>query len=228
MRLASITKHWKNLQVTLEDIGGEAFLVDLGVIGSNIVVTRNARRERQRFSLAHELGHLALAEHGVPIAESLRTARDKQVERWCDQFASHLLMPEAWIQQEINGSSLHDLYASLDGLAAKYQVSFEAFAIRITEVTSVNVLWVKIHSGRSSVRKSFSKQEPLFSKQYTRAVLHAIKRGSPATDLDLAPSVRCIVRARRRSAEKEDWIALLSNVDSGLTIKCSRRSKLRG
>ena len=98
----------------------------------------------------------------------------------------------------------------------------------MTEVTPVNILWVKIYSGKPKIRKSLSRQEPLFEKQYTRAVLDAIKRGPPAIDLNLAPTVRCVVRARRRSAEKEEWIALLSNVDSSLTIKCSRRSKLRG
>lgn len=49
----------------------------------------------QAFTLAHELGHVALKESGIsgPIGSAPNKTRAKQIEQWCDAFAGAFLMP---------------------------------------------------------------------------------------------------------------------------------------
>ena len=227
VRLADVAKHWCDVQVTFEDIEGDAFLVDLGVLGTNILVKKKARRERQRFSLAHEFGHLALAEKGIPISESLRATRHEKIERWCNWFASELLMPREWFCQEVDGSRLDDLYEGLSELAQKYEVSNEAVLIRLTEVTPINVLRISKTADTRQIRTNTSKEQPLRLRDYEGVVLDAIQRGNSVNDFLATSGVYCVVRAQRKSTNREDWIVLLSQVENGLTIKCDRRSRLR-
>ena len=83
--------------------------------------------ERNRFTLAHELGHLILN-----FEEDLD---EKEVERYCDFFASCLLMPERAMKKELelgqrkllNNISLNEIML----LAREYQVSLNAVIMRL-------------------------------------------------------------------------------------------------
>lgn len=60
-----------------------------------VVMHRNgAKRDRDRFSCSHEIGHLVLHEPGTTLAP-------KDIERQADQFASSFLMPAAQIADEL-------------------------------------------------------------------------------------------------------------------------------
>ena len=107
-----------------------------------------ARPERQRFTLAHELGHFVL--HRQIQAkfncdkESIYTGADtlKQIEREADEFASNLLMPGDLLRQRITGKRI-DFYL-LGELAKEFGVSLEAMCIRLikfTEQRAVLVHW---------------------------------------------------------------------------------------
>ena len=159
--------------------------------------------------------------------KSLRTARHERIERWCNSFASELLMPREWICREADGSKLNKLYERLVELVKLYQVSREAMLIRLSEVTPVNVLRISKGAGAPRIRTNRSKEEPLYMGEFTRMVLRMIERGNPVNDFLAKPGVSCVVRAQGKSRDREDWIALLSKVEDGLTIKCSRRSELR-
>lgn len=50
--------------------------------------------ERQRFSSAHELGHIVLIPPELDEIVYCSTDKSNWVERACDAFAGHLLMPE--------------------------------------------------------------------------------------------------------------------------------------
>lgn len=60
-----------------------------------IFLNKNMPGDRQRFSLAHELGHIIL--HRFPSPE---------MEQQADEFAAALLMPEEDIASELNGMTL--------------------------------------------------------------------------------------------------------------------------
>lgn len=57
---------------------------------SFIFLNKYKSAERSRFDAAHELGHLVLHQHGVPVG--------KEREKEADEFASAFLMPEASIR----------------------------------------------------------------------------------------------------------------------------------
>lgn len=90
--------------------------------------------ERNRFTLAHELGHLILN-----FKENLD---EKEVERYCDYFASCLLMPENAIKRELemgqrkilNNVSLNEILL----LAKEYQVSLNAVIMRLSSLSIID------------------------------------------------------------------------------------------
>lgn len=89
--------------------------------GSDVYILYNKDRHinRQRFSFAHELGHLHLGHvHG---GASIDLASQNFDEIEANQFAAQLLMPPAFLRNDIKGG-MKDVAA----LAKKYQVSEEA------------------------------------------------------------------------------------------------------
>lgn len=107
-----------------------------------------ARPERQRFTVAHELGHFVL--HREIQAkfncdkESVYTGADtlKLIEREADEFASNLLMPGDLLRKRITGKRID--FHLLGELAKEFGVSLEAMCIRVikfTEQRAVLVHW---------------------------------------------------------------------------------------
>ena len=111
--------------------------------GMDIVLGINSKQspERQRFSLAHELGHALLHDDPLHLDELAvigfrsdlsSTANDpKEVE--ANQFAAELLMPEAFIRKDLEGEHDAELDAVIESLAKRYQVSIQAMAIRVSK-----------------------------------------------------------------------------------------------
>lgn len=84
-----------------------------------ILYNKDRHINRQRFSFAHELGHLHLGHvHG---GASIDLASQNFDEIEANQFAAQLLMPPAFLRTDIKGG-LKDIVE----LAKKYQVSEEA------------------------------------------------------------------------------------------------------
>ncbi len=65
-------------------------------IGWIIAVNGNECVERQRFSAAHELAHILLMPNSRKVEYC--SDSDEWVERLCDFFAGHILMPEAFVR----------------------------------------------------------------------------------------------------------------------------------
>src|SRR5579859_429384 len=108
VEVESVLGVWKELRLVDEDLDGSGYLLPMGKLGGEIIVNRNDPPERKRFTIAHELGHWVLGliwkkksgefkqPPGVPYAV---------IERWCDKFATNLLMPrflvEPWIANRL-------------------------------------------------------------------------------------------------------------------------------
>lgn len=87
---------------------------------------------RQRFTVAHELGHYAL-NHGDAFrddANSFSSRNRDPKERQANQFAAELLMPESAIRKVISSGTIEDA----DELAAIFNVSKVAMAYRVTNL----------------------------------------------------------------------------------------------
>lgn len=113
-----------------------------------IGVNANHHKTRQRFTIAHELGHLELQhqekihiDRSIPII-LLRDERSSQAidqaEIDANAFAAALLMPVYMIRKSLAGGSL-DLEddAKLRKLADQYKVSLQAIVYRLTNVVRV-------------------------------------------------------------------------------------------
>jgi hypothetical protein len=99
-----------------------------------VVVNPQQAQPRQRFTIAHELGH-AIIQQIHPSADQ----RTKETERLCDLFAVELLMPEDSFRQQLPREiTLPDVQR----LARQYQTSLLATAHRCAELSSMMVVVV--------------------------------------------------------------------------------------
>ena len=110
--------------------------------GYSVVIDENAPESRQHYSLAHELAHVMLLElesstHELPKATRYRSSSSKAdewkaEERFCDEIAAELLMPEKLFAAEVMklGRSLEHM----PQLAKLFGTSLTATAIRYWEL----------------------------------------------------------------------------------------------
>jgi len=106
-----------------------------------IVFNRSHSLERQRFTIAHELGHLMLHKgQPVHVDEGFRvnlrdprsTTAENVEEVEANAFAANLLMPANWLRSDLDLGPF-DLAdeQSLSRLAKRYGVSAQAMAFRL-------------------------------------------------------------------------------------------------
>jgi len=101
------------------------------VIGVNPKNSKN----RQRFTIAHELGHFIL---GHRIEDTLKEEllnRPIDHEREADGFAAELLMPKDFLKKDFEEKNIELTIASL---AKKYEVSEQAMSIRLLNTGLIN------------------------------------------------------------------------------------------
>lgn len=89
INLSSLIVRFRDCDVLEVDIEGDGYCLPAGLLSDKtlVIIPSKERGERRRFTLAHELGHLACHYNG-------RRAAIRDEERWCDTFASELLMPK--------------------------------------------------------------------------------------------------------------------------------------
>jgi Zn-dependent peptidase ImmA (M78 family) len=123
------------------ELSGMVYVKDgLPIIGVNALHHPN----RQRFTIAHELGHLEL--HRDMITTAVHVDKDfpalmrdsnsatgmEKIEIEANQFAAALLMPRIMIQQALAGNQFDiDDDGPLEELAKKFKVSKQALEYRI-------------------------------------------------------------------------------------------------
>lgn len=119
--------------------------------GSRAVIRLSTRMKhpgRRRFSLAHELGHLELANGRDVLGLSCDTATNpRAVEREAeaDAFAAELLMPESMVRHRCEVSPV--TLAVARDIAATFGTSIVASAFRLVELTSERCALVYSEAG---------------------------------------------------------------------------------
>lgn len=117
--------------------------------GKNVIIGVNSchSANRQRFTLAHECGHLLL-HSGQPIFvdknfrvnlrdDKSSSATDTE-EIEANKFAAELLMPWQFLRKDIPSRSIdieNEIYIKI--LAKKYQVSTQAMSFRLVNVSEL-------------------------------------------------------------------------------------------
>jgi len=139
-RLASMVQAKIHYEPLEDEISGLVTRTEDGA--ALIGVNKSHHPNRQRFTIAHEIGHLLLHDHELlhidrafPIA--LRDANASlgtdAVEIEANQFAAELLMPTELIQKDVKKLlNKVEPEEATEQLAAKYKVSVQAITIRLT------------------------------------------------------------------------------------------------
>jgi Zn-dependent peptidase ImmA (M78 family)/transcriptional regulator with XRE-family HTH domain len=133
------------LRSALEDAGLHVFMGKLDgklaglyvfapEFGYCILVNRQHRRERRRWTIAHEYGHY-LFDRDKPGADFLASSGKKsESERFADAFASAFLMPSSGVQQrfyEEYDRTGDFIVSNLLRMAEYFAVSLPAIALRL-------------------------------------------------------------------------------------------------
>jgi Zn-dependent peptidase ImmA (M78 family) len=123
-----------------EGAGGMAGALVRKPDGSVIGVNLDDPLPRQRFTIAHEVGHLILHDDNVHVDKRIVLFRDQDsatakdaAEIEANQFASHLLMPAFLLQADIDVAEFVDLDDTAERLAQKYVVSVPAMTLRLAK-----------------------------------------------------------------------------------------------
>jgi len=187
--LSKVVSTWPNLTVVEEELERSGYLLSIGELGAEILVNVSDKEERKRFTIAHELGHwvlgLALKKKTGHFSQP-KNAHYAEIERWCDGFATNLLMPESMIRTSILLSEDTVDLESLTHGPSIFKVSEHAFFLRIWEVLRLQVALVSIATGTSGVlvhaEKSFG------DPQVQIALENMLKRSDIASQLLCSPS----------------------------------------
>jgi Zn-dependent peptidase ImmA (M78 family) len=95
----------------------------------SISINKNHHPNRQRYSIAHELGHFCLHKHLSHFFEDnifFRGGESSSKEEWqANEFASAILMPEQSLREKVRSGT-----RSIEDLAKEFEVSTLALRIR--------------------------------------------------------------------------------------------------
>lgn len=158
----AVTSVWENLSILEENIDGPGYLLPLGKLGVEIIVRRADPVERQRFTIAHEVGHWILGitcEHKTGEFSQPKGVRNELVEKWCDAFAASFLIPEKQLIEYF--SDVHDsiLVPHLLNAPKRFKVSEEAMFLRLYEVLETRIAYITCDSTIPKIVRSFVPKE---------------------------------------------------------------------
>jgi Zn-dependent peptidase ImmA (M78 family) len=142
------------IKITLDEVDDNlsGFLLRDKRDGRNVIGANKAHpKNRQRFTVAHELGHFLLHEgelvhldeemgsFTVDFRDAVSSKGEDVNEKEANYFAAELLMPEKFLRQDLRGKRL-DLFddgEELQQLARKYKVSTQALTFRLTNLNYI-------------------------------------------------------------------------------------------
>ncbi len=154
--------------------------------GYKIVVNQDDPPERQRFSVAHEIGHFVL-HRGDPdfkvlhddenygeivplfpvVGNSFRNGAKSRVEREANQFAAALLMPANLVRANVNYR-----LESVQNLAREFYVSFDAMDQRVRELKESDRMQTDSDCAGSQFRKNSCPTRKTTAQRHLHEVQH--------------------------------------------------------
>jgi Zn-dependent peptidase ImmA (M78 family) len=138
-----------HLRIVVEDLGNDVsgLLVSRGR-SAGIAVKRGDAPVRQRFTIAHEIGHFVLGHH-LQRKQLVHADQHHQViyrsqsgsrgldplEVQANQFAASLLMPAKLVRDQVERLQKPMQEADVSALAREFKVSEQAMTIRLTTLS---------------------------------------------------------------------------------------------
>lgn len=220
---------WLGLQIERREMEAEGMLADWPGRGCRIILRERppdsgpALRQRENFTLAHEIGHFLIREElqgFVPDAVFERTNADE--ERLCNSFAEELLMPSFRVVDDLGRCEGRP--AALMALATTYDVSLKAMLCRMSRAlrepvfaaiwkhsgTRYDLSWatplrfgqlVLCNTGRTTVERAFSADGEVEGKD--DVILNGSRMRWPCMSLRL--SGRQVLTIGTRSRRSSPW-----------------------
>lgn len=148
--LVRIARHLGIRRIRELDVRLDGQLVELSDGGYEVILSRNAPHTRQRFTLAHEIGHILAAS---PDDESM-SCGDAATEDLCNRVAAELLIPGRFIADVATAGMGVGTFRRL---ATRFQCSLEAAAWRILnvgQVTGTLLIWRTQEDGKLELSAS--------------------------------------------------------------------------
>ena len=138
IKLGALAEHFGLIvKVTTLEIGisGEISPLTPASNTYKIRINRHEVRQRQRFTLAHEIAHFLLHQdkigHGIVDNILFRSTLSNALEAEANRLAADILMPEAAIKAWRTENPAVSKRDSLTSLAEKFDVSEDAMAVRL-------------------------------------------------------------------------------------------------
>ena len=141
--LVRIARHLGIRRIRELDVRLDGQLVELGDGGYEVILSRHAPHTRQRFTLAHEIAHILVAQGD----QDSMSCGDAPIEELCNRVAAELLIPARFISD----AAAADMDVSaFRRLATRFQCSLEATGWRILnlgQVTGALLVWRRQDDG---------------------------------------------------------------------------------
>ncbi len=118
---------------------------------TKVIVNTSNPPLRQRFTLAHELGHIVIPWHTGNIVDHLdpveayETRAHWGMEEEANAFAGELLVPSDWLKKTL--LETRDLANAHKLITSHCEVSLHAAAIRLTQILPKNIVFAVVRAG---------------------------------------------------------------------------------
>lgn len=138
VRLGMLAKEL-GISVKLSSLGrGQSGLIERKDGRYTIKINRHETRERQRFTLAHEIAHFLLHQDAIDRSGEIRdnvlyrSGQPEQLEYEANRLAADLIMPIDQVESDLATISVPVSDTVIERLAREWQVSKAAMEIRLS------------------------------------------------------------------------------------------------
>lgn len=134
--------------------GADGISVDLKVSGKRpcVIVNSAISHLRERFTLAHELGHIVIPWHTGTIIDNIDPDRQRssreywEIESEANGFAAELLMPKEWVDEILSDED--DLAKAHSTISDICKTSAHAAALRLSRILPPNIVFASEKNGK--------------------------------------------------------------------------------
>jgi hypothetical protein len=134
---------WHRVTLVEEDLDGSGYLLPIGKLGAEIIVNRSDPLEVRRFTIAHELGHWVLGliweKKSGEFRQPTAIAGRAEIEKWCDSFATSLLMPQPLMESLLANRDMPTFIDAVLKGCRDFNVSKHAFFLRVWELSNIQI-----------------------------------------------------------------------------------------
>jgi len=180
----------------IEDVRGVTLFDKLPVV---IVINSKDSPEAKIFSLLHEYGHVLLKKDGICMPQNMYEKKSydnmQLIEKWCNDFAASILMPEELFRKEYRRLEERDIEREkiVNALASKFRASRQAVTIRMRNLEKDNTTVAKYSQLLQKIKNNENGRATTRRGGLPRAKLCVSRKGKKFVSLVLESESRNII-----------------------------------